>query len=199
MLTFNETLVRQPWAHVNVLFSRNIGFALVGILLYTLASLSNSSLVPNFLGNVALLRPEQSGQLLLVYGALPMIVLPDASFTATVTQCNGKTVPPRRSSSSFSASDSRLGLTVMNALSVGSRRWISASERCAIATHVSEPFDCACSVCEIDIKGSFTEALAGDDINGGVSSAATVPKAESLEWRIMVNLGRVLGDSRSTC
>jgi DHA2 family multidrug resistance protein len=70
----NEMLVRQPWAHVNVLFSRNIGFALVGILLYTLASLSNSSLVPNFLGNVVLLRPEQSGQLLLVYGALPMIV-----------------------------------------------------------------------------------------------------------------------------
>jgi MFS transporter, DHA2 family, multidrug resistance protein len=70
----NETIVRQPWAHVNVLFSRNIGLALVGILLYTLASLSNSSLVPNFLGTVALLRPEQAGVLLLVYGALPMLV-----------------------------------------------------------------------------------------------------------------------------
>jgi DHA2 family multidrug resistance protein len=71
----NETLVRQPWAHVNVLFSRNIGLALVGILLYTLASLSNSSLVPNFLGTVVQLRPEQTGTLLLVYGALPMIVM----------------------------------------------------------------------------------------------------------------------------
>ncbi|MGY8709872.1 MFS transporter [Bradyrhizobium sp. 18BD] len=71
----NESLVRQPWAHVNVLFSRNIGLSLVVILLYTLTSLSNSSLVPNFLGNVGLLRPEQSGILLLTYGALPMFVL----------------------------------------------------------------------------------------------------------------------------
>ena len=71
----NESLVRQPWAHVNVLFSRNIGLGLVLILLYTLTSLSNSSLVPNFLGNVGLLRPEQSGMLLLTYGALPMFVL----------------------------------------------------------------------------------------------------------------------------
>ncbi|WP_375311857.1 MFS transporter [Bradyrhizobium sp. A5] len=71
----NESLVRQPWAHVNVLFSRNIGLSLVVILLYTLTSLSNSSLVPNFLGNIGLLRPEQSGLLLLTYGALPMFVL----------------------------------------------------------------------------------------------------------------------------
>jgi MFS transporter, DHA2 family, multidrug resistance protein len=71
----NETCVRQPWAHVNVLFSRNIGLSLVVILLYTLTSLSNSSLVPNFLVVVAQLRPEQSGVLLLTYGALPMFVL----------------------------------------------------------------------------------------------------------------------------
>ena len=71
----NETLVRQPWAHVNVLFSRNVGLSLVVILLYTLTSLSNSSLVPNFLGVVGLLRPEQTGVLLLTYGALPMFVL----------------------------------------------------------------------------------------------------------------------------
>ncbi len=71
----NETLVRQPWAHFNVLFSRNVGLSLVAILLYTLASLSNSSLVPNFLSVVALMRPEQSGVLLFTYGALPMFVL----------------------------------------------------------------------------------------------------------------------------
>lgn len=71
----NESLVRQPWAHVNVLFSRNIGLSLLVILLYTLTSLSNSSLVPNFLATVGLLRPEQSGQLLLAYGALPMFLL----------------------------------------------------------------------------------------------------------------------------
>jgi DHA2 family multidrug resistance protein len=71
----NETLVRQPWAHFNVLFSRNIGLSLIVILLYTLTSLSNSSLVPNFLGTIAALRPEQSGALLFTYGALPMFVL----------------------------------------------------------------------------------------------------------------------------
>ncbi|MDN4987686.1 MFS transporter [Bradyrhizobium arachidis] len=71
----NESLVRQPWAHVNVLFSRNVGLGLILILLYTLTSLSNASLVPNFLGAVGQLRPEQSGWLLLTFGALPMFVL----------------------------------------------------------------------------------------------------------------------------
>jgi DHA2 family multidrug resistance protein len=71
----NEMLVRRPWAHVSVLFSRNVGLALVVILLYTLTSLSNSSLVPNFLSVVGQLRPEQAGVLLVVYGALPMFVL----------------------------------------------------------------------------------------------------------------------------
>src|SRR5882757_8871058 len=71
----NETMVRQPWAHVNVLFSRNIGLSLVVILLYTLTGLSNSSLVPNFLSVVGLLRPEQTGALLFSWGALPMFVL----------------------------------------------------------------------------------------------------------------------------
>jgi MFS transporter, DHA2 family, multidrug resistance protein len=71
----NETIVRRPWAHVSVLFSRNVGLALVVILLYTLTSVSNSSLVPNFLGIVGQLRPEQTGVLLLTYGALPMLVM----------------------------------------------------------------------------------------------------------------------------
>jgi DHA2 family multidrug resistance protein len=71
----NEAVVRRPWAHVNVLFSRNVGLALVVILLYTLTSLSNSSLVPNFLAVVGQLRPEQTGVLLFSYGALPMFVL----------------------------------------------------------------------------------------------------------------------------
>ncbi|MGY4303653.1 DHA2 family multidrug resistance protein [Bradyrhizobium sp. USDA 4369] len=71
----NEALSPQPWAHFNVLFSRNIGLSLTVILLYTLTSLSNASLVPNFLATITQLRPEQSGSLLLIYGALPMIVL----------------------------------------------------------------------------------------------------------------------------
>jgi DHA2 family multidrug resistance protein len=71
----NEMMVRQPWAHINVLFSRNVGLSLIVILLYTLASLSNSSLVPNFLSVVGGLRPEQTGTLLMIYGALPMFVM----------------------------------------------------------------------------------------------------------------------------
>ncbi|MEA2920232.1 MAG: transporter, family, multidrug resistance protein [Bradyrhizobium sp.] len=71
----NEMIVRRPWAHVSVLFSRNVGLALVVILLYTLTSLSNSSLVPNFLSVVGQLRPEQTGLLLVLWGALPMVVL----------------------------------------------------------------------------------------------------------------------------
>jgi MFS transporter, DHA2 family, multidrug resistance protein len=74
LFLINEALVRRPWAHVSVLLSRNVGLALIVILLYTLTSLSNSSLVPNFLGTVAGLRPEQTGELLVVYGALPMLV-----------------------------------------------------------------------------------------------------------------------------
>lgn len=71
----NEMVAPRPWAHFNVLCSRNIGLSLIVILLYTLTSLSNSSLVPNFLGSVGALRPEQSGVLLFTYGALPMFVL----------------------------------------------------------------------------------------------------------------------------
>lgn len=71
----NEMVAPRPWAHFNVLFSRNIGLSLIVILLYTLTSLSNSSLVPNFLGTIGALRPEQSGVLLFTYGALPMFVL----------------------------------------------------------------------------------------------------------------------------
>jgi DHA2 family multidrug resistance protein len=71
----NESLVRQPWAHANVLFSRNVGLALAVLLLYTMTSLSNSSLAPNFLGVVAQLRPEQTGWLFLTYAVLPMLVL----------------------------------------------------------------------------------------------------------------------------
>jgi DHA2 family multidrug resistance protein len=75
LFLINEALVPQPWAHVNVLFSRNVGLSLVVILLYTLTSLSNSSLVPNFLSVVGQMRPEQTGVLLLTWGALPMLAL----------------------------------------------------------------------------------------------------------------------------
>jgi DHA2 family multidrug resistance protein len=75
IFVINEFCVQQPWAHVTVLFNRNIGLALCVIVLYTLTSVSNSSLVPNFLGTITELRPEQSGVLLWTYGALPMFLL----------------------------------------------------------------------------------------------------------------------------
>jgi DHA2 family multidrug resistance protein len=71
----NEAIVRQPWAHANVLFSRNAGLALAVIVLYALTSLSNSSLAPNFLVAVGQLRPEQTGPLFLTYAILPTLVL----------------------------------------------------------------------------------------------------------------------------
>jgi DHA2 family multidrug resistance protein len=71
----NESVVKRPWAHVDVLFSRNIGLAQLIIVFYTLASVSNASLVPNFLATVASMRPEQSGVVLLEYGAAPMLLL----------------------------------------------------------------------------------------------------------------------------
>jgi len=69
----NEAVVRQPWAHIGVLFNRNIGICLTIVLLYTLTSVSNSTLVPTFLATVASLRPEQSGELMLWYGAVPTL------------------------------------------------------------------------------------------------------------------------------
>jgi DHA2 family multidrug resistance protein len=71
----NEAFVSEPWANIDVLCRRNIGLAITIALLYTLTSLSNSVLVPTFLDTVALLRPEQSGTLLLVYGVLPIVAL----------------------------------------------------------------------------------------------------------------------------
>lgn len=71
----NEAFVCRPWAHVEVLLSRNVGLCLVLIVLYALTSLSNSSLAPNFLATVAGLRPEQSGPLFLIFAVLPMLAL----------------------------------------------------------------------------------------------------------------------------
>jgi MFS transporter, DHA2 family, multidrug resistance protein len=71
----NEALVSHPWAHFEVLFSRNIGLALTTTLLYTFTSISNTSLAPNFLTTVAQLRPEQSGPLFFFYAVLPMALL----------------------------------------------------------------------------------------------------------------------------
>jgi MFS transporter, DHA2 family, multidrug resistance protein len=68
----NESMVDRPWAHAEVILSRNIGLSLLVIVLYTLTALSGSSLAPNFLIAIAGLRPEQSGLVFLCFGVLPM-------------------------------------------------------------------------------------------------------------------------------
>lgn len=70
----NESIVEKPWAHASVLFSRNIGLALATVLLFTMTSLSNTTLAPGFLTNVAQLRLEQSGPVFLLYATLPMLI-----------------------------------------------------------------------------------------------------------------------------
>lgn len=71
----NEILIREPWAAADVLFSGNVGVALIVLTLFTFANLSNSSLVPNFLASVTQLRPEQIGPLLVAWVIMPMLVL----------------------------------------------------------------------------------------------------------------------------
>jgi DHA2 family multidrug resistance protein len=78
----NESVVNAPWANVDVLFSRNVGLSLVTIIGFSITSTSNASLVPNFLGAVAQLRPEQTGWLLTVWLAVPMVAMLPVSVIA---------------------------------------------------------------------------------------------------------------------
>lgn len=71
----NEAAIADPWAEARVILSRNIGLTLVMIVLYSLTSLSNSALVPNFLLGVAGLRAEQIAPLFLLAAALPMLAM----------------------------------------------------------------------------------------------------------------------------
>jgi DHA2 family multidrug resistance protein len=78
----NESLVRDPWAHASVLSSRNLVIGVSIILVYAVTSLSNAQLVPNFLINVAQLRPEQIGELLLSYCVVPLVFVTMAGIWA---------------------------------------------------------------------------------------------------------------------
>jgi DHA2 family multidrug resistance protein len=70
----NEIVAKHPWASASVLWSKNVALLLVVVLLYLLTSLSNTTLVPNFLSTVALLRPEQTGALLLEWCCIPLLI-----------------------------------------------------------------------------------------------------------------------------
>jgi MFS transporter, DHA2 family, multidrug resistance protein len=69
----NEARVEKPWAPVRAVRSWNLAMSLAMIVLYSMASLSNIVLVPNFLGEVAGLRPEQMSTVFLLSVCLPMI------------------------------------------------------------------------------------------------------------------------------
>jgi DHA2 family multidrug resistance protein len=69
----NEAVVADPWASPTVLKSRNIILVLMTLVAYMATSLSNTMLVPGFLAAVGQFRPEQVGNVLLVYTALPLI------------------------------------------------------------------------------------------------------------------------------
>lgn len=85
LFLINEAIVAHPWAEARVILSRNIGLNLVMVVLFSLTSLSNSALVPNFLLNVASLRAEQIALTFLLSAALPMLIfLPISVFLARV-------------------------------------------------------------------------------------------------------------------
>ena len=71
----NEAMVREPWASPTVLFSRNVILVLLALAAYMATSLSNTMLITNFLTTVAQFRPEQIGDMLAIYTALPLIVV----------------------------------------------------------------------------------------------------------------------------
>ena len=71
----NEAMVREPWASPTVLFSRNVILVLLTLAAYMVTSLSNTMLITNFLTTVGQFRPEQIGETLALYTALPLIVV----------------------------------------------------------------------------------------------------------------------------
>jgi DHA2 family multidrug resistance protein len=78
---WHESHVENPWAHVSVLFSRNIALGFAAIACFMTASLGSSLLGPTFLIAVAHLRPEQisdfSGPytVLLLFGATASAII----------------------------------------------------------------------------------------------------------------------------
>jgi DHA2 family multidrug resistance protein len=75
---WHESRVKEPWAHLSILFSRNIALGFAAISCFMVASLGSSLLEPNFLISVAHLRPEQVGDF-----SAPVAVLLLVSATVT--------------------------------------------------------------------------------------------------------------------
>ncbi|MBB3452769.1 DHA2 family multidrug resistance protein [Rhizobium sp. BK313] len=69
----HESLAKDPWAHLSVMFSRNIALSFLAIFAFMVASLSSSFLAPNFLISVTHLRPEQIGNFSAPYAILLLV------------------------------------------------------------------------------------------------------------------------------
>lgn len=75
MLAFllQEAISPHPWASPRILGARNTILGMTSAVLFSASVVANSVLIPNFLLNVAHLRPEQFGGLLLLWVALPLL------------------------------------------------------------------------------------------------------------------------------
>ncbi|NKK91106.1 MFS transporter [Rhizobium leguminosarum bv. viciae] len=71
----NEMLIEHPWAHISALGSRNVVLLMSIALFYMMTSLSNTTLVPNYLATVAGLRPEQMGATMVQWICMPLVVM----------------------------------------------------------------------------------------------------------------------------
>lgn len=80
---WHETRVEEPWAHISILYHRNIALGFAAIACFMIASLGSSLLEPNFLISVARLRPEQVGDFTAPY-AIMLLLLATATAVTLV-------------------------------------------------------------------------------------------------------------------
>ncbi|OWV98903.1 arabinose transporter permease [Rhizobium sp. R72] len=82
---WHETRVKEPWAHISILYQRNIGLGFAAIACFMIASLGSSLLEPNFLISVARLRPEQIGDFTAPYAILLLVAATATAVTLVRT------------------------------------------------------------------------------------------------------------------
>jgi DHA2 family multidrug resistance protein len=71
----NEALVQHPWASIGAIGKQDVVLLLTVALFYLMSSLSNTTLIPNYLTAVAQLRPEQIAVTLLYWVCIPLIIM----------------------------------------------------------------------------------------------------------------------------
>jgi DHA2 family multidrug resistance protein len=85
---WHENRVREPWAHISILYNRNIALGFAAIVCFMIASLGSSLLEPNFLISVAHLRPEQIRNFTAPYAILLLLAatITAATLVRTIKQ-----------------------------------------------------------------------------------------------------------------